>query len=156
MFNMSHSYKYEPSAEVLRGSLSGAKVPRKLLATDAINAADAVRDVFTQLARSPTDFQGIEWDFLDLRINPQGREKFYARFGRKDRNAEKAVQDLTKRVGLDGRNRPVYDEVSPTALKQCPDTYNGADWEPWLLSIEGGDVIIAITPFQVSPRSKHD
>lgn len=151
IYNMPYRYKYAPSAEERKGLPLGAKIPRKLLGTDAINAADAVRDVFKQLACNPLKFQGIEWDFLEMKINPQGRERFYARFGRKDPDAEKIAEGLTLRVGLDGRSRPVYDDVSPVALKQCPDTYIGLDWESWVLSIKGGDVIIAITPFQVSP-----
>ncbi|KAK4232955.1 hypothetical protein C8A03DRAFT_19870 [Achaetomium macrosporum] len=156
MFDMPHSYKCHPTDEERMALLRGIKMSRKLLGTDAINAADAVRDVFKQLARGPTKFQGLEWDFLELKIDPHSREKFYTRFGRRDPNAKKTVEDLTKPVALDGRNRPVYDDVGPTELKQCPDTYNGLDWESWMLSIKGGDVIIAITPFQVSPWSMHD
>lgn len=43
-----------------------------------------------------------------------------------------------------------YEEVSPTALKRCPDSFFGASWESWLLSIEGGDVVVVETLFQVS------
>ncbi|KAJ5897103.1 uncharacterized protein N7473_006502 [Penicillium subrubescens] len=34
------------------------------------------------------------------------------------------------------------------ALRRCPDSFFGASWESWLLSIEGGDVVVVETLFQ--------
>jgi hypothetical protein len=39
------------------------------------------------------------------------------------------------------------------ALKRCPETFFGASWETWLLSIEGGDVVVVETLFQASLSS---
>lgn len=122
-----------------------------ILAMDAIEAADAVRNVFAQLAEDPTKFQGTEWDFLERRVKREVREKFYARFGRKDPDARTNVEGLTKPVGLREADRLDYNEVSPVALKPCPDTFNGLDWESWMLSIEDGDVVAIDTAFQVRP-----
>ncbi|KAK1961956.1 hypothetical protein LY78DRAFT_720836 [Colletotrichum sublineola] len=126
----------------------GAKVPRRFLATDAIDAADAVRDAFAQLAENPIKFQGIEWDFLELEAGREVMGRFHARFGRRDPDAKKNVESLARRAGLEGWNRLNYEEVSPVALKKCPDTFKGLDWESWMLSVQGGDVAVVDTLFQ--------
>ncbi|KAK6226117.1 hypothetical protein QIS74_02164 [Colletotrichum tabaci] len=148
LFLNGHSYKYSLSSEERASVPIGAKVPRKFLATDAIDAADAVRDVFKQLAESPNKFHGIEWDYLELNVKEEVREKFYERFGRRDPDARKNVEGLTRPVGLNSWSRLSYDEVSPVALKKCPESFNGLGWESWMLSIEGGDVVVVSTPFQ--------
>ncbi|KAM5347567.1 hypothetical protein ACJ41O_007391 [Fusarium nematophilum] len=79
----SHWYKYRLSDEEHDKILPGAKVWREYLATNAIDAADAIRDVSVQLAARLMDFQGIEWDFLDLRVTRDVRDTIFARFGRK-------------------------------------------------------------------------
>ncbi|KZL69724.1 hypothetical protein CT0861_09249 [Colletotrichum tofieldiae] len=147
-FLSGHTYKYRLSDEEHASVPIGAKVPRKFLATDAIDAADTVRDVFAQLAKNPAKAQGIEWDFLELEVKQEVRQRFYARFGRKDADAKKNVEGLTRRTPLESWNRLNYDEVSPVALKKCPDTFVGLDWEAWMLSIQGGDVVVVDTLFQ--------
>jgi hypothetical protein len=154
LFISTHSFKYRLSDEEHASVPFGGKVPRKFLATDAINGADAVRDVFNQLAENPTRFQGIEWEFLELKFKDDLRDKFHARFGRKDPSTAKNIERLTQPAGLDRWDRLNYNEVSPVALKQCPGTFNGLDWESWMLSIEGGDVVVVNTLFQVSPRRR--
>ncbi|KAK2018746.1 hypothetical protein LZ32DRAFT_599015 [Colletotrichum eremochloae] len=144
----SYSYKYRLSDEERASVPVGAKVPRRFLATDAIDAADAVRDAFAQLAENPIKFQGIEWDFLELEAGREVMGRFHARFGRRDPDAKKNVESLARRAGLEGWNRLSYEEVSPVALKKCPDTFNGLDWESWMLSVQGGDVAVVNTLFQ--------
>ncbi|KAH6982568.1 hypothetical protein EDB80DRAFT_757029 [Ilyonectria destructans] len=156
-----YSYKYDPSDEVHK-TLPHGKIPREFLATDAIDAADAIRDVFAQLAAKPTDFQGIEWDFLDLEVTRDVRDAFFARFGRNpdsqkfmeesiDRTKPYSLETLKKMVepvaGSRWGDLNLYN-VSPVALKRCPVGFLGADWEAWLMSIEGGDVVVVKTVFQ--------
>jgi hypothetical protein len=112
---------------------------------EAIDAADVVRDVFSQLASRPLDFQGIEWTFLELEVQVDVSNSFYARFGRKpDRD------HFSKLVETGAWPRPDHGQVDKHAIKPCPSCFNGADWEAWLLSIEGGDVVVVETLFQVS------
>ncbi|KAL2850535.1 hypothetical protein BJX68DRAFT_266738 [Aspergillus pseudodeflectus] len=125
-FISSYSHKYRLSDDEDRSFDHFGKVPREFFETDAVSAADAVRDVFAQLAADPVRFQGIEWAYLELDTPERVREGFYSRFG-----CEGGI-----------------DEVSPGALKRCPATVHGAEWEAWLLSIEGGDVVIVETMFQ--------
>ncbi|SPN96525.1 uncharacterized protein DNG_00051 [Cephalotrichum gorgonifer] len=139
-----HTYKYRLSDEERRTKIGySRKLPRDILATDAIDAADAVRDVFAQLAANPIKFQGIEWGFLELLVGDEVQEEFYSRFGRKGN-----LEGLTRRIAPGGLNGPDYSEVSSVMLKRCPDTFNGLDWESWFLSIDGGDVVGVHTPFQ--------
>lgn len=150
LFITSHSYKYRLSDEDNRAVGIGQKIPRQYLSTRAIDAADAVRDVFRHLAEKPSRFQGIEWDFLELDVRAEVRDAFYRRFGRGDPDASKNVDNLGRNVAVSGWNRLNYNEVSPMALKQCPESVRGVDWETWYLSIEGGDVAVVKTIFQVS------
>lgn len=127
-----------------------ARVPRECLATDSIDAADAVRDVFRQLADRPLAFQGTEWGFLELEVPLTLSNAFYARFGRELAGARREGDRLGRLVDPGKWYNPDYSWVGKRALKACPDTYRGSDWEAWLLSIEGGDVLVVRTLFQVS------
>jgi hypothetical protein len=144
-----HGYKYNISDEERRSFTMGGKIPRKFLSTDAINSADAVRDVFAQLARDPNRFHGIEWDFIELERRRDLPEAFYARFGTKKSGDKKDATDHLLRSFQDRWDLPLYDDVVPLALKPCPGTFHGSDWETWFLSIEGGDVVVANNLFQV-------
>ncbi|KAJ5151342.1 uncharacterized protein N7482_010594 [Penicillium canariense] len=152
----SHSYKYRLSREEESSFDHFGKIPRKYLKTEAIAAAEAVHNVFAQLAKEPTQFQGIEWDFLDLAVPVEVREAFHARFGQKGADHEENRAGLVRKVRGPGQDSLVYgdslpyEEVSPMALKRCPESFHGASWEAWLLSIEGGDVVMVDTMFQVS------
>jgi hypothetical protein len=148
-FISTYSHKYRLSNEEDRSFDHFGKVPREFFETDAVSAADAVRDVFTQLAAEPGRFQGIEWAYLELDTPERVREGFYSRFGCDPGSvggASMRFAELLRVTG--GQNTLVYDEVSPAALKRCPATVHGAEWEAWLLSIEGGDVVIVETIFQ--------
>ncbi|KAK4141492.1 prion-inhibition and propagation-domain-containing protein [Dichotomopilus funicola] len=128
-----HSYKYRPSDQERRNMGFGLRVPRQYLSTDAISAADAIR---------------IEWDYLEFEFEREEQEAFRARFGRKDADHKKTLEALVRPASLSHWDRLDYEDVSPVALKPCPDSFCGADWEAWLLSIEGGNVVVAKTPFQ--------
>ncbi|GIK01948.1 hypothetical protein Aspvir_005989 [Aspergillus viridinutans] len=149
-----HSFKYRPSPEEERSFDHFGKIPRQYLRTDAIAAAEAIHDVFAQLAEEPERFQGVEWDFLELAVPVDVREAFHARFGQKGPDHNENRARLVHRVPGPGRDSLAYgdslayEEVSPMALKRCPDGFFGASWEAWLLSIEGGDVVIVETIFQ--------
>ncbi|KFY15530.1 hypothetical protein V492_01928 [Pseudogymnoascus sp. VKM F-4246] len=146
-FDDTHSFKYALSAEEERSYSPFGKIPRKFLNTKAIGAADAIRDVFSELAKSPERFQGIEWDYLELQKPPEFRDAFYARFGRKNPDHRANCAELVKRIPKDW-DSPSYEQIGPMALKPCPDSFRGATWEAWLLSIEGGDVVVVETVFQ--------
>ncbi|OBT62210.1 hypothetical protein VE03_08058 [Pseudogymnoascus sp. 23342-1-I1] len=146
-YDSSHSYKYRMSDEEQRSFDPFGKIPRKYLNTSAIGAADTIRDVFAQLAKSPGRFQGIEWDFLELETPPEVTDAFYARFGRRNPDHEINCAELADQIAK-GWNSPSYEHISPMALKHCPDSFRGADWEAWLLSVEGGDVVVVETLFQ--------
>lgn len=122
----------------------GEKVPRECLSTEAIDAADAIHAVFAQLAERPLSFQGIEWGFLELEVPVQLSNSFYARFGRNP-----GRDHFSKLVEIGKWDRPDYTHVDNQALKVCPQDYQGGSWEAWLLSIEGGDVVVTETLFQV-------
>lgn len=148
-FAGSNSYKRRLT-EAERGEMSPfAKVPRKFLQTDAIQGADAFRDMFEQFIDTPTNFHGIEWDFLDLEADEYVKGVFLARFGPKPDIARMA-DDMLRRVSLESYDTLSYKAVSPTQLRPCPQTYNGIDWERWMLSIQGGCVVRVDTIFQVS------
>jgi hypothetical protein len=155
----SHSFKYRLSREEEHSFDRFGKIPRKFLKTDAIAAADAIHDVFAQLAKEPRRYQGVEWDFLELAVPLEVREAFYARFGHKGTDHDENRALLVQRIPGPGRDSLAYgdslayEEVSPMALKRCPETFFGASWETWLLSIEGGDVVVVETLFQASLSS---
>jgi hypothetical protein len=112
---------------------------------EAIDAADMVHNAFSQLNGRPLNFQGIEWAFLELEVHIDVSNSFYARFGRKpDRD------HFSKLVQTGAWPRPDHGQVDKHTIKACPSSFNGADWEAWLLSIEGGDVVSIETLFQVS------
>ncbi|KAL2833512.1 hypothetical protein BJY01DRAFT_253476 [Aspergillus pseudoustus] len=145
----SHSYKYRLSEAEDRSFNHFGKIPRAYLATDAINAADAIRDVFAQLAAEPVLFQGIEWSYLEMDVPAGVREAFYKRFGTAGKSdPSNRYAELLRGAGRGGSSSLVYDEVSPMALRPCPAKFRGAAWEAWLLSIEGGDVVVVETLFQ--------
>jgi hypothetical protein len=75
---------------------------------------------------------------------------FYKRFGIKPFDAVKNQEEMRENVHLDERrwDRLTYGEVSPVHLKPCPNSNRGIDWEDWLLSIQGGDVVAVKTVFQ--------
>ncbi|KAK4248290.1 hypothetical protein C7999DRAFT_40568 [Corynascus novoguineensis] len=127
---------------------SGARVPRDCLSTHALDAADAIRDIFSQLDARPTDFQGLEWDYLEIEVPPRLRWAFYQRFGHKDADHKKNLEALVRRFPQNELDRLDYSDVKPTALKPCPDSFRGIDWEAWMLSIEGGNVVVIKTLFQ--------
>ncbi|KAJ4234710.1 hypothetical protein NW759_001702 [Fusarium solani] len=141
------SYSYRRSDKGRRKIPVGAKMPREYLGTDSIDAADAIHAVFSQLAAKPMDFQGIEWDFLELEVEREVREAFFARFGKKP-DPSRRLEELVKPVVSNNWNALTYNDVSPVALKPCPESFRGADWETWLLSVEGGDVVVVKTLFQ--------
>jgi hypothetical protein len=147
-----HSFKYRLSDEEDRKIRSGRKIPRKYLATDPIGGADAIRDVFGLLCDNPVKFHGLEWDFLTLEVSKETEDAFLKRFGPRQQDRAVNLEKLREDTHLHGKNgnQLSYDEVSPAHLKPCPETYKGIDWENWLLSIEGGDVVIVKTVFQVS------
>jgi hypothetical protein len=148
-FAGSNSYKRRLT-EAERWEMSPfAKVPREFLQTDAIHGADAFRDMFEQFVDTPTKFHGIEWDFLDLEADEYVKGVFLARFGPKPDIARMA-DDMLRRVSLESYDTLSYNAVSPTQLRPCPQTYNGIDWERWMLSIQGGCVVRVDTIFQVS------
>jgi hypothetical protein len=151
-FGGSHSYKYRLSDEENAEMRFNAKVPRKYLQTDAIHGADAIRDVFDQFISTPKKFHGIEWEFLDLEADPNVQTAFIARFGPKPLDQTKMMEDMKRNVSPPSYNRLGYNSVPPSRLRPCPDTFNGIDWERWMLSIEGGSVVVVETVFQVSIR----
>lgn len=71
------------------------------------------------------------------------------RFGPKPVIARMA-DDMLRGVSLESYDRLAYQTVSPTRLRPCPETYNGIDWERWILSVEGGCIVRVVTVFQVS------
>lgn len=148
-FGGSNTYKRTPTEAESKAMYTRTKVPRSLLQTNAIRGSDAVRDVFVQFIDTPTKFHGIEWDFLDLEANEEVNSAFLARFGPKPAIA-KMADDMLRRVSLGSSDILSYKPVSPTLLRSCPQTYNGADWERWILSIEGGCIVRVDTVFQVS------
>jgi len=150
MHGLGGVYSYKFSDEESQLDYFG-KCPRKYLQTDAIRCADAIRDVFGQLCENPVKFHGLEWDFLTLEVNEAVEAAFLKRFGQRQKDAAKNLEDLLRDVDVGNRswNRLNYNGVSPVHLKPCLETYNGIDWERWLLSIEGGDVVVVKTVFQV-------
>ncbi len=145
-------YKHPLQPEEQQRISLAARVPREYLATDTIDAADAVRDVFRQLADQPLVFQGSEWGFLKLEVPVTVSDAFYARFGTELAGAGREGDRLGRLVDPGKWYNPDYSSVGKRALKACPDTYRGSDWEAWLLSIEGGDVVVVRTLFQVSKQ----
>ena len=144
-----HTIGAQPTKEEERTLRSAASMSRGILSTNAIIAADSIRDVFDQLADDPMKLQGIEWDFLELGVSEDVRKAFYTRFGRKTSDHKKNLKALVE-AGVEGlwileRHR----SAEPMAFKYCPSSFNGKAWESWLLSIEGGDVAVAMNLFQV-------
>ncbi|KFZ06653.1 hypothetical protein V501_07216 [Pseudogymnoascus sp. VKM F-4519 (FW-2642)] len=146
-FAGSNTYKRIPTAAESREMSPWSKMPRKFLQTDAIRGADAFRDVFDQFIDTPTKFHGIEWDFLELKTTKYVNAVFLARFGPKPVIARMA-DDMLRKVSLESHDMLSYKAVSPTQLRPCPQTYNGIDWERWILSIEGGCIVRVDTVFQ--------
>ncbi|PWW72107.1 hypothetical protein C7212DRAFT_354882 [Tuber magnatum] len=147
-FGGSHTFKYRLSDEENKERYLSLKCPRKYLQTDAIRGADAIRDMFDQLIETPKKFHGIEWEFLELQADPDVQTAFLARFGPKPADAAKMAEDMQRNVSPTSYYRLGYNEVSPNRLRPCPETYNGTDWERWMLSIEGGCVVAVDTVFQ--------
>lgn len=85
---------------------------------------------------------------------PRLRWAFYQRFGHKDADHKKNLETLVRRFPPNELDRLDYSDVKPTALKPCPDSFRGIDWETWMLSIEGGNVVVIKTLFQVSERAR--
>ncbi|KAL4994248.1 hypothetical protein BDV10DRAFT_189184 [Aspergillus recurvatus] len=147
-FLSSHSYKYRLSEEEDRSFNHFGKIPREYFATHAIDAADAIRDVFVQLAETPLRFQGIEWGLLELDVPDTLQEAFYKRFGKPSSGSDESTRYIELLRGVGGGKMLGYDQVNPLALKPCPASFKGAAWEAWFLSIEGGDVVVVETVFQ--------
>ncbi|RPA89066.1 hypothetical protein L873DRAFT_1723541 [Choiromyces venosus 120613-1] len=147
-FGGSHTFKYRLSDEENKETYPGLKCPRKYLQTDAIHGADGIRDVFDQFIETPKKFHGIEWEFLELEADPDVQTAFLERFGPKPADAAKMVEDMRRNVSPTSYYRLGYNEVPPNRLRPCPETYNGIDWERWMLSIEGGCVVTVDTAFQ--------
>ncbi|OBT87796.1 hypothetical protein VE02_03110 [Pseudogymnoascus sp. 03VT05] len=140
-------YKRTPTAAEEREMSPWSKTPRKFLQTDAIRGVDAFRDMFEQFIDTPTKFHGIEWDFLELEVTEYVDATFLARFGPKP-GISRMADDMLRRVSLGSHDTISYKAVSPTQLRPCPQTYNGIDWERWILSIEGGCIVKVDTVFQ--------
>ncbi|KAM5357165.1 hypothetical protein ACJZ2D_016547 [Fusarium nematophilum] len=120
----SHWYKYRLSDEEHDKILPGAKVWREYLATNAIDAADAIRDVSVQLAARLMDFQGIEWDFLDLRVTRDVRDTIFARFGRKTElqmNLEMLIKPVRPGGGVHARRD--FTSAKPEMVRLCGQVY---------------------------------
>ncbi|KAL3487871.1 hypothetical protein BJX62DRAFT_186167 [Aspergillus germanicus] len=125
------------------------KVPRDLLWGECIWAADGIRDMFDQIVLNPTKFHGIEREFLRMDVDVDVANAFLQRFGPRPETQIEMMRDLNKVVSLpDSAGVPPYQGVRAGRLRSCPDTYRGADWEKWLLSIEGGCVVKVDTVFQ--------
>ncbi|OAA69957.1 hypothetical protein LEL_09773 [Akanthomyces lecanii RCEF 1005] len=140
------SYKRGVTDADRRSIRPGDKIPKGYLATDAIDAADAVHSAFKQLAAQPMEFYGMEWDFLELEMSPGVKQQFYARFGTKPADNLTTRQCLFKEILNQG---PDVRPAAPAALHVCPVTLSGADWEEWFLAVKGGQVIMPATVFQV-------
>ncbi|TAQ90700.1 hypothetical protein B7494_g956 [Chlorociboria aeruginascens] len=137
-WSSSYTYKYHLSEDEDRSFDHGGKWPRKYLQTDAIRAADAIRDVFEQLAADTLRFQGLEWDFLTLGADLEVEKAFGKRFGfKRDGN-----------LALEEGNLCDYEGLDRCDLRPCPLGYGGREWEDWLLSVEGGNVVVVKTVFQ--------
>jgi hypothetical protein len=146
-----HSYQYRLSDAEMAECRLGDKVPRKYLKTDAIEGADGLRDAFEQIAYDPTRFHGIEWDFLKLQAPDSVEQAFYRRFGPAPANRAVAMRSLMSTFAYDDQPHG-YGEVPAECVKRCPHTTKGEDWEKWLLSVRGGDVIGVANVFQVGLR----
>lgn len=148
-----HTYKYKLTDAEMAECRGGDKIPRKYLKTNGIAGADGIRDFFEQLAEDPARFHGLEWDFLKIQAEEGVEKAFYARFGSPP-EATRRIEELTgKDVGLErGFGSLSYGDVPPLNLKRCPPTFRGQDWEKWMLSVEGGDVVAVKTIFQASHR----
>ena len=133
------------SDELSLKKLRGKVIEREYLDTDAIQGADGIRDIFAQLANERVRFQGIEWDFLSLEVEEEVERAFVARFGPKPAVREDYAGSLMRRV-----DRVNYGVVDASVLRACPESYRGEGWERWLLSIDGGNVVVVTTVFQVS------
>lgn len=144
-----NTYKRTPTEAEKKMLYTKLKMPREFLQTDAIRSADAIRDVFAQFIDTPTKFHGIEWDFLELEASKEVNTAFLVRFGPKPAIRTMA-DDMLREVSLSGSDTLSHKGVAPTQLKPCPQTYNGIDWERWMLSIEGGCIVKVDTIFQVS------
>ena len=143
-----YSYKFSLSDQERAKLGFGSKIPREILSTTAIDAADAVRNVFKELAENPTKFHGIEWDFLELMSTEELRTAFNKRFGPRETDLRRRIESLNRSVELNDWDRLNYNEVTPVALKACPAGTNGLDWENWMSSIEGGNIVVVHTLFQ--------
>jgi hypothetical protein len=125
----------------------GSKIPKGYLATDAIDAADALQSAFAQLAAQPMEFYGMEWDFIELEMGPRIKQQFYTRFGTKPADNLRTRQGLFVEIFDQG---PDVRPAEPADLHPCPVSLHGADWEEWSLAVRGGQVVIPGTVFQVS------
>ena len=148
-FLSSHTYQYRLSDAEMAECHMGQKVPRKYLKTEAIEGADGLRDTFAQIAEDPTRFHGIEWDFLKLQVSSEVEQAFYARFGAAPASRAAARPSLLVRIPSQHMLKG-YGDVPAECVKACPNGYAGAEWEKWLLSVRGGDVLVVGNLFQVS------
>lgn len=144
------SYTYKPrTTDADRKSFRpGSKIPKGFLATDAIDAADAIHSAFKQIAANPKDFYGIEWDFLELEMDASIRQQFYARFGTElaaDHTTN--LKNLFLELDLENPDRRVSKYAD---IHTCPYSLSGADWEKWMLEVRGGHVLLPQTRLQVS------
>jgi len=78
-FGGEYGYKYRQSDEEMEQY--EFKLTRKHLQTYAIHRADAIRDMFGQLAEGPAKFKGVEWYFMELEADPDVKKAFLVRFG---------------------------------------------------------------------------
>lgn len=142
-----YTYKRGVTEADCKSIRPGNKIPKGYLATDAIDAADAVHCAFKQLADQPMEFYGMEWDFLELQMSSSLRQQFYARFGTKPVGNLATRKQLFVEIFKQG---PDVRPAGPASLHVCPVLLHGADWEKWFLALKGGQVIIPGTVFQVS------
>ncbi|KAL3476525.1 hypothetical protein BJX99DRAFT_258457 [Aspergillus californicus] len=139
-----YSFKGKVSDEECRACDQARKIQREYLQTYGIGAADAIRDVFSQLAGTPLRFQGIEWDFLVLCVPNEVQEVVYARFGERVPYSDSIAMHADLFSRLAGRVNREYMTRSAAAHGN-----------------NGGYVVIVETVFQAhwdpaSPLSKEE
>lgn len=129
------------SHEETRKILSSKKPPRDVLWTDAVRGTDSLTDVFREIAEEPVKFQGWEWDYVIFNLPEAMKNSFMARFC--------LGKEILAVVEIPKESKRVADDVLPSRQRKCPETFSGREWEEWMWSVRGGDVVVPRTFFQV-------